>query len=79
MAEVIAFDGARKRFTAKQATPQVAQSKANRVGDNQHIRRSLLKMLVYGNSFRTIARKHPGREEGLTQDIREALLERGAA
>lgn len=79
MAEVISFDGARKRIAPKQATAQVAQTKANRIGDNQHIRRSLLRMLVYGNSFRTVARKHPGHEEGLTQDIREALLERGAA
>lgn len=81
MAEVISFDGIRQRYAAKVASPKSAEGKGNRgrFADNQHTRRALLKMLVYGGTLRGVARKHPGREEGLAQDIREALLDRGMA
>lgn len=81
MNEIIHFDGSRKRYAAKPAAPQVVGRAANwgRFADNQFTRRACLRMLLCGSSFRAVARKHPGREEGLTQDVREALLGGGMA
>lgn len=76
MGEIINFDGIRRRFTAKPASPQVVATTGNkgRFADNQHTRRACIKMLLCGGTFRAVGRKHPGREEGLLQDVREAIL-----
>lgn len=81
MAEIISFNGIRQRFAAKAASPKSADNSRNRgrFADNQNTRRALLKMLVCGGGFRAVARKHPGREEGLAQDVRDALLSGGIA
>jgi hypothetical protein len=81
MAEIITFDGALKRYAAKPAPSQLAVSVRDRgrFGNNQHTRRACLRMLLYGMPFRSVARKHPGREEGLAQDVRDALLSGGMA
>lgn len=76
MSEIIHFDGSRKRYATKPAAPQVTGSAANRgrFADNQFTRRACIRMLLCGSTFRAVAKKHPGREEGLTQDVREAIL-----
>jgi hypothetical protein len=46
---------------------------------NQHDSRAFLRMFLCGFSFREVARKHPGREDGLARDIRAELYDREAA
>lgn len=81
MAEIIRFDGVRKRYTAQVASQQVIAGTRDRgrFGDNQYSRRACLRMLLYGQSFRSVAKKHPGKEEGLAQDVRDALFDAGVA
>jgi hypothetical protein len=69
-------EGARPAIDAQGPHPQriSAQRDLGRFHGNQYTRRTAIRMLLLGGSFRAVARKHPGREEGLTQDIRETIL-----
>jgi len=79
--DIIIFDGARRRARTQAAGPEAvaAKGKRGRFPNNPQARNALVRMLVRGRSFRSVARKHPMSEQGLTQDIREALMDRGLA
>lgn len=81
MGDIVIFDGARRRVRAQAAGPEAVAAKGKRgqFPNNPQARNALVRMLVRGQSFRSVARKHPLSEEGLAQDIREALLNRGLA
>jgi hypothetical protein len=69
-------EGARPPLAMQEARLklQAVQGIPGRFHGNQYTRRTAIRMLLLGGSFRAVARKHPGREEGLTQDIRETIL-----
>lgn len=76
MDKVIDFQRVRELAAAQAAPAHATERKAHlsRYADNQYTRRSLIRQLLLGAGLRQVARKHPGGETGLAQDIREAIL-----
>lgn len=77
MAEIIAFDGTRRRYAAKGPRPQVTDGTGKFYG-NQYTRRSIVRMFLCGGSIREVGRRMGG-EKAVESEIREALLDKGIA
>lgn len=79
MAEIICFDGRRKRYTAQGQLQKTAETNGDIVRfGNKYTRRSMIRMFLCGGSIRAVGRKAGG-EAIVEQEIREALLDRGIA
>jgi hypothetical protein len=75
MAEVIRINDGQKRLAEQSRVPQQLDATGNRRWfDESHNRRALLRMFLCGSSYRSVGRKHPGREEGLARDLRAAVM-----
>lgn len=78
---VIPFpEGTRRGAFVKAERPQMHENMRDRVGFTNHYeRRAFLRMFMCGATFRAVARKCPGGEDGFARLIRGELYDKEAA
>jgi|GEM_PF-2226118 len=79
MGNLILIKDATGASAGKATAPQAIENRLNAFRQAQVDRRAALKLMLCGLPFRTAAKRHPGREDGLTRDIRAAFLEKDVA
>jgi hypothetical protein len=70
MGQIISIQDAPGTPAEQSATPQAIVNKLNVMRERQFSRRFAVKMFFAGLPFRSAARRHPEREDGLSRDIR---------
>ncbi len=74
--KIIGIDDARRIARMKGPRTQVSVATPHKgvFHGNQHTRRQVLRLVLTAPSFRAAAKKYPGSETGLFQEVKELLL-----